>query len=228
MNRLILYYTVSSLVTLFTNILQNPQEPLGRSDLHLMSLVIEFLSFLNADVENGGVKRMLGICVEFERIARTVLDGAEKGVLRRKRKINANELAQNPTTLSQPNNGTNPAGGVPVFGISNAINPAFEFSAVAPSGSSISGPRSPDATTGSGSWTPVGSAMASFSDAQGYMNGASPLSSLDQGVFQQPFVLQDLWQMPMAFEYDWADITGGSYLGAEDGHVDLSSLYTAE
>lgn len=26
--------------------------------------------------------------------------------------------------------------------------------------------------------------------------------------FDQPFVPQDLWQMPMTFEWDWADVTG--------------------
>lgn len=31
---------------------------------------------------------------------------------------------------------------------------------------------------------------------------------LDMGSFQQPFVPQDLWQMPMTLEWDWADVTG--------------------
>jgi hypothetical protein len=30
--------------------------------------------------------------------------------------------------------------------------------------------------------------------------------------FQQPFVPQDLWQMPMTLEWDWADMTSG-FLG---------------
>jgi hypothetical protein len=32
--------------------------------------------------------------------------------------------------------------------------------------------------------------------------------------FQYPFVPQDLWQMPMTLEWDWADMTG--YGGIED------------
>lgn len=28
------------------------------------------------------------------------------------------------------------------------------------------------------------------------------------GSFQQPFVPQDLWQMPMTLEWDWADFFG--------------------
>lgn len=33
--------------------------------------------------------------------------------------------------------------------------------------------------------------------------------------FQQPFVPQDLWQMPMTFEWDWAGMSG--YAGLEGG-----------
>jgi hypothetical protein len=39
--------------------------------------------------------------------------------------------------------------------------------------------------------------------------------TLDIGnTFQYPFVPQDLWQMPMTLEWDWADMTG--YGGVED------------
>ncbi|KAK5703812.1 hypothetical protein LTR97_002825 [Elasticomyces elasticus] len=77
---LVLYYPVSSLVTLFANILQNPQDARARSDLKLMSSVVSFLTMLERDVNeaNGNVKRMLSVCAEFERIARVVLDKAEK------------------------------------------------------------------------------------------------------------------------------------------------------
>lgn len=34
-------------------------------------------------------------------------------------------------------------------------------------------------------------------------------------MFQQPFVPQDLWQMPMTLEWDWADMTSG--FAPEDG-----------
>lgn len=76
--RLILYYPVSSLVTIFANILQNPQDTRARSDLKLMTLVVNFLSTLCSDEENGSVRRMLSICSEFERIARVVLEKADK------------------------------------------------------------------------------------------------------------------------------------------------------
>lgn len=42
------------------------------------------------------------------------------------------------------------------------------------------------------------------------VNGGSSAadSSLDSSSFQQPFLPQDLWQMPMTLEWDWADMTG--------------------
>ncbi|PPJ53324.1 hypothetical protein CBER1_00931 [Cercospora berteroae] len=77
---LILYYPVSSLVTLFANILQNPQDARARTDLKLMSSVVSFLTMLERDVSeaNGNVRRMLSVCAEFERIARVALDKAER------------------------------------------------------------------------------------------------------------------------------------------------------
>jgi hypothetical protein len=85
--RLILYYPVSALVTLFANILQNPTDSRARSDLKLMNQVVTFLSALCADDENASIRRMLSVCSEFERIAKIVLDKTEKeSHSRRKRK----------------------------------------------------------------------------------------------------------------------------------------------
>lgn len=85
--RLILYYPVSALVTLFANVLQNPTDSRARSDLKLMTHVVTFLSGLCRDDENSSVKRMLNVCSEFERIAKIVLDKADKEAhSRRKRK----------------------------------------------------------------------------------------------------------------------------------------------
>jgi hypothetical protein len=84
---MIIYFPVTALVTLFANILQNPQDTRSRSDLKLMNLVVNFLSMLSNDERNGSVKRMLNVCAEFERIARIVLDKAEReNASRRKRK----------------------------------------------------------------------------------------------------------------------------------------------
>ena len=85
--RMIIYYPVSALMTLFTNVLQTPQDARVRSDLRLMHQVTSFLGTIAVDEETGGVHRMLRICAEFERIARTVVDKAERDAhSRRKRK----------------------------------------------------------------------------------------------------------------------------------------------
>ncbi|KAJ2987185.1 hypothetical protein NUW58_g4643 [Xylaria curta] len=81
-----LYYPVSALVTLFGNILQNPNDPRARSDTRLMNLVVTFLSTLGQEAETGGVHRTLGVCSEFERIARVVIDKAEKEAASRKKR----------------------------------------------------------------------------------------------------------------------------------------------
>ena len=47
-----------------------------------------------------------------------------------------------------------------------------------------------------------------------FTNGMS--SPLNVGSFQQPFVPQDLWQMPMTLEWDWADMTGVGDSGLEN------------
>lgn len=67
-------------MTLFANILQNPQDARARSDLKLMSSVVSFLTMLERDVSeaNGNVRRMLSVCAEFERIAKVALDKADR------------------------------------------------------------------------------------------------------------------------------------------------------
>jgi hypothetical protein len=84
---LIIYFPVTALVTLFANILQNPQDTRSRSDLKLMKLVVNFLNMLNDDQGSGSVKRMCSVCAEFERIAGAVLEKADREhASRRKRK----------------------------------------------------------------------------------------------------------------------------------------------
>ncbi|KAI0393414.1 N-terminal binuclear Zn cluster-containing protein [Xylariaceae sp. FL0594] len=94
-----LYFPVSALVTLFGNILQNPNDPRARSDTRLMNLVVTFLSTLGQEVETGGVNRMLGVCSEFEHIAKVVIDRAEKEAASRKKR--------KPTELHRPKDPVN-------------------------------------------------------------------------------------------------------------------------
>jgi hypothetical protein len=86
--RLILYFPVSALVTLFGNILQNPTDPRARADARQMNTVVNFLGTLVVEEENGGVKRMLGVCSEFERIANVMLDKEDKRAASKKKRKN--------------------------------------------------------------------------------------------------------------------------------------------
>lgn len=243
LDRLILYFPVSALVTLFGNILQNPQDPRARSDTRLMNLVVGFLSMLNADEENGGVKRMLGVCSEFERIAKVVLDKAEKDTSsRRKRKSNGNDdpktkagQIQNPNapphTPMMNNSQTSTMGNV--FSPNGVHQLNTHQNGYSPSGPNGNGNNQPNDQSNSNNnesspstWpqdyptnpdylSPTN--MTPYTDMQNQsFNDMSPLNGNN---FQQPFVPQDLWQMPMTLEWDWADMTGGQYPSFENGIV---------
>ena len=76
-----------------------------------MNRVVSFLSMLCNEEENNGVRRMLGVCSEFERIAKIVLDKADnEAASRRKRKSHhdepkkkVSERTASSTTSPQPN-----------------------------------------------------------------------------------------------------------------------------
>ncbi|KAK3327186.1 fungal-specific transcription factor domain-containing protein [Cercophora scortea] len=106
---MVLYFPVSALVTLFGNILQNPLDPRARSDTRLMNVVVNFLSMLGHEAETGGVHRILGVCSEFERIAKVVIDKTEKdNSSRRKRKSHdPSSNSKSAPTTNNASSGTN-------------------------------------------------------------------------------------------------------------------------
>jgi hypothetical protein len=277
--RLILYYPVSALVTLFANILQNPQDSRARSDLKLMTHVVTFLSALCEGDENSSVRRMLSVCSEFERIAKIVLDKTEKeSHSRRKRKqqeikddkvtqtgtpaaqgtASTPKPIQNPTTPqpSQPGNIPN-VFTPPDYGKfateevgprSHFVNPESKLISSLQGFQSLSGSLANDGTpssdvvngaaTTSGTWLSPqavsalspslngsnrSSAAMDFSDAPPITGTSTSglgtpgfAGGLDMTqMFQQPFVPQDLWQMPMTLDWDWDNLTAG-YSGFED------------
>jgi hypothetical protein len=193
-----------------------------------MNLVVNFLSMLVTEEENGGVKRMLGVCSEFERIAKVVLDKAEKeGNSRRKRKSHDDGSAAKGPPASKSSIPTPiPANAqTPNVNFSPAISNRHMSTATSQTGYSPMQNGSP--ATNGGQW-----AQPDFTDSQ-YMssNGdhgmtgfpdlnqfnMSNMSPANLNTFQQPFVPQDLWQMPMTLEWDWADMTGGAYPSFENG-----------
>ncbi|KAL9605287.1 MAG: hypothetical protein Q9179_001535 [Wetmoreana sp. 5 TL-2023] len=218
---LILYFPVSALVTLFANILQNPQEPRARSDVRLMNQVVSFLSVLAVTEEQGGIKRMLGLCHEFERIAKVVLDRAEKeSHSRRKRKSNrdSDEPIKTPDhsfhqrTLLTPTSQIHqhpPNTFTPDF-TGDLNNQPFNSNLNVPFPGLADGDMSmPLDFSGMMNSPPnVPSAFVRDEFPQLANDGGSPL---DMGSFQQPFVPQDLWQIPQTVEWDWADMGNNGY-----------------
>lgn len=275
---MIIYFPVSALVTLFANILQNPQDTRARSDLKLMNLVVSFLSMLCSDEENGSngsIRRMLSVCSEFERIAKVVLDKADKeSSSRRKRKqqqeqaqsLNGGSQApstqqqqqqqararQQPTAPQTPaqQTGNLPNPFTPNFGsdlgdqvsvhapaplytqhFSNPSHQPFPFTPNPPTTFPTTTNWLPDFSPppGGSSLLPQTTSFADMQYTQPTTNGSgmngsgmSGFGGLGSGLdigntFQHPFVPQDLWQMPMTLEWDWADMTAGALGGFDDG-----------
>jgi len=235
---LVIYFPVTALVTLFANILQNPQDTRSRSDLKLMKLVVNFLNMLNDDQGSGSVKRMCTVCAEFERIATIVLEKADREhASRRKRKQGDSEqdaqieataaelLSTGRNAHSSPQQATTPQNNNQSEGM--IFNPDFQ-------GFNEPFPFSPNFTHDSLQpniqMSQYGSPgitaqmlqqsqslpMTTGGDVNGISSNINAMAGMGQ--FDQTFnnVPQDLWKMPMTLEWDWADMTGG-FSGYEDG-----------
>ena len=178
---------------------------------------------------------MLTICCEFTRIAKVSLDKAEKDGIRRKRKVvpeelqslqygqramaQAQALAQNIARPITPPRTRVPTGGSPL--VNNML----------PNSTSSTMPISPGRTSISQPMMGNGAILQPFSNPEfndimpRAPSGVSPLFTNAQlastpimspgtnGMsFQQPFVPQDLWQMPMTLEWDiWNDLNNQAF-----------------
>ena len=209
-----------------------------------MNQVVNFLSLLSVNEEQGGVKRMLGVCSEFERIARVVLDKGDKGS-RHKRKTSKATNAENGTIPETPQQ-----------------IPQKRSAPAAPQQKSSTTPQSSPYTsnlTSDGPQVPFNPNLNTFSPTVPNMNlpmdfsntpefanmmntpssnpnggGAvddsnlniqdmnqfptdNPSSALNLGAFQQPFVPQDMWNMPMTLEWDWSEMNTDGFGAAGQG-----------
>lgn len=227
-------------MTLFANILQNPQDSRARTDVKLMNQVVNFLTSLTVSEEHSGVRRTLGVCAEFERIARVVLEKAEKESHSRRKRKNKEIKEVVPVTAPAPNTPPPQARSPQSIAFTtpdppllfnnqsydsspfkdfspqipnNKIPNPLGFNSTSPSAypshldPNMNGQLSPDFSQKSND---LSHNQYASSDGQAYpsSDGPSPLSFNNMGSFDQPFVPQDLWQMPMTLEWDWADLTG--------------------
>lgn len=259
---MVLYFPVSALVTLFGNILQNPLDPRARSDTRLLAMVVQFLSTLGQEVETGGVHRMLGICSEFERISKLMIERAEKENAGRRKRKNAEQSQGNKSTANTTQSSRHPPqssnhGGSsstatppPTTGSANTPTPRQHNEALSP----LSAANAPDGSGGGGGQgyspmtapspgepTPAAAWGAEFSNGGadpmeyasfaeltgfGQLNSQIPPPPLQSptavggGMFQQPLIPQDLYSLPMSFDWDWAEMSGGAYPSVENGNFE--------
>lgn len=193
-----------------------------------MNLVVNFLSMLVSDEQNGSIKRMLDICAEFERIARVVLDRTEKESHSRKKRKPATDSVANDAPPNQANgqfSSTRPldppnlsmASAAFTPGMQGMSNPSFRMN-----GNVYSPPQMMHVPPMiprydkifNGMTTPPSSGLGQ-EGVDGQEDSSNLIPPTNYGTFQQPFVPQDLWQMPMTLEWDWADMTNGGFPGYE-------------
>lgn len=254
---LILYYPMTALITLFANILQNPQDPRARSDLKLVGMVADFFRRMQAEDVTHSVDLIVTFSNEFYRIADIVLTKAEKEMNARQKKralretekverteeyhhvphdnlkLNADKIRQEVNELNRPQ---------PLPAISrqptkqakdSSISPNVaqtEFSATAasplppnllnpvngstPSETDYLTRSSSDVPTSENSFPSANTPMAL--DGSNLMNTSTDAanltdefySSLGINAFQQPFLPQDMWNMPASFPWDLANFAG--------------------
>lgn len=219
---MILYFPVSALVTLFGNIIQNPLDSRAKSDTRLMGLVVTFLSMLGQEAEQGGVHRMLGVCSEFVRIAKLVIERAEKEQTSRRKRKNG-ESKPSKSNSSKKSLDTSE---VPIPTTIEELSPPVRTGRSASWGpvaatSPTSDKRSPQsAIQPENNWnadyqTP---AMPQNGDMDSFVNlGTMPPQMAYAPPFQQPVLPQDLFALPMTLDWNWAEMSGGAYPSVENG-----------
>lgn len=173
---------------------------------------------------------MLGVCSEFERIAKVVLDKAEKeSSSRRKRKSHEDHASKG---KGMPHGAPQPmTSGTAQPNIAGVFSPSMVQQNIQ---NGFNSPRMGNQGSPGSNWQPEfggtdystpTNGMTPFAEMQSYANGADMSSPLNMNSFQQPFVPQDLWQMPMTLEWDWADMTGGTYPSFENGVMGDPNLH---
>ena len=244
-----MYFPVSALMTLFGNILQNPLDPRAKSDTRLMNLVVTFLSMLGQEAEQGGVHRMLGVCSEFVRIAKVVIEKAEKEQSsRRKRKnpdsasksngtnkaISAQTPAANSSSVETPRPATAATTTPTPTHLPNGQHAATSHlspssrsdlnGSYGPAPGTVSSANAPSPSIASAGWPQEYQQNGDFDSFQaitGFGTGVqSPPMAMGGGPFQQPLLPQDLFALPATLDWSWAEMSGGAYPSVENGNFD--------
>lgn len=190
-----------------------------------MNMVVTFLSMLGQEAEQGGVHRMLGICSEFERIAKAIIEKAEKEQSSRRKRKNQDTTKATPVPGSSsqtPRQSTGAEATPPMSGSSQAqLSPPLNGDRRA--SFSMNTPMNYPSPAGSAGWPqefPVPQPGQS-GDFDSFMNGNGSMQSPPgpgAGGFQQPLLPQDLFSLPMTLDWSWAEMTTGAYPTVENGN----------
>lgn len=220
--------------------MQNPLDPRAKSDTKLINLVVTFLSMLGHEAEQGGVHRMLGICAEFERIAKVVIERAEKEQSSRRKRKNQDAAAATassktgtapsassttprapPTAASTPGStGNKPASSGTLSPSQHNTERAGSYSPMhysaqetSPSVASVGWPQEFP--------VPQNGDLDSFGFPSGVQSPHGRGSISAGGPFQQPLLPQDLFSLPMSLDWEWAEMSGGAYPTVENGNFGM-------
>jgi len=190
---------------------------------------------------------MLGVCSEFERIAKAVVEKAEKDNSGRRKRKSHDPGATKPTTVAPTASTPSAAANTPRPGTASTPTP---HNHATPSASMANGqlspPLPPDGTKGmynsmaasmshhaSPAMTTAGydnMDLSTFGDMTGFtaiQDGLNGLRSppMQNGVFSQPMLPQDLFSLPATLDWDWAEMTGGAYPTVESGNFGDANHY---
>lgn len=190
-----------------------------------MNVVVTFLATLGHEAETGGVHRILGVCSEFERIAKVVIEKTEKEHSSRRKRKNNDQSSSTKTAVSNSNNNA----GSPSFNpnptvqtprpptassatpqashtTSGHLSPGLRDSRSPPAGYSQmpqSMSQSPSPGMAPKGWTgdftadgADGTDYASFADLAGY-SGMAALNAMPPGGLSSPGFAPGVFQQPM-------------------------------
>ncbi|TGJ71367.1 hypothetical protein EYR41_003333 [Orbilia oligospora] len=228
---LVFYYPVTALITLFANILQNPQDANAKTDLKLMGVVIDFLNKIDEEERaRCGFEKLIYITEEFVRLAGAAIERAEKqALMRRKRKklggSKMKETVEEKPLLEVPGEDEHMN-----WSPSKASEQLFATIPQRPSEPSsilqtpIETPfdqQTPtDAMSGIDGFT-FGYNTPGRTPQMCDENELSPLTKSFQESFSSPFVPQSLWNLNQTFEWDWANFGMMNTNGSNSGGLGL-------
>jgi hypothetical protein len=206
-----------------------------------MNSVTQFMKALVADgdEESGNIRRQLSVCAEFERIAKVVLEKSDSESNSRRKRKNYADDGKVPPEAPKPQPGMS-KGSPAIHGGVLPTTPQSQQGAtvslslylrvyemwsqvidiIYPPQSHLSPTMSQNGWMSEFS---PGNAMPMMSPNIGnsgpelaqFATGNPPM--FDSMSFDQSFQQQDIWPMPMTFEYDWTD------LSAAVGNPDITS-----